>query len=109
MFEVLVDRLVRWINLHGGRGSSKSRTMGYIIVILMLIDYRFIVVARVLEDDVEDSIWKNIIDRIYELELQEFFKITKEKITCLITGAFIIIPSPPAWSPSALTVMPEPP
>lgn len=56
----------------------------------MLIDYRFIVVARVLEDDVEDSIWKNIIDRIYELELHDFFKITKEKITCSITGAFII-------------------
>lgn len=90
LFEVLVDRLARWVCPHGGRGSGKSYTVGALVPILCLIDKWFVVLARDYKDDVEYSIWKNIIDRIRELELDEFFKITQSKITCLVTGSEII-------------------
>ncbi|MDG3395136.1 phage terminase large subunit [Vibrio parahaemolyticus] len=76
--------------MYGGRDSGKSQTFGYLVVILMLIDYRFIVVARMFEDDVESSIWKNIQDRIQDLDLFDYFDIKKEKITCIATGAYIV-------------------
>ncbi len=90
MFEVLVDRLCRWITLYGGRGSGKSRTATLVTDIIILLQHRFIAVARDYKDDVEHSIWRNIILRIHELELSQFFTITKERITCHLTGSEII-------------------
>lgn len=78
------------MTLYGGRGSGKSRTITLVTDIVILLQKRFVVVARDYKDDVQDSIWRNIIERIYELELDPFFKITKERITCTATGTEII-------------------
>jgi phage terminase large subunit len=90
MFEVIYEQWRRWVTPFGGRGSGKSRTVVLIIVLLCVLQKRFIVVARDYKDDVADSIWRNIVERIYELELQSLFKITKERIKCLATGTEII-------------------
>lgn len=86
MFEILYNRWRRYITPHGGRGSGKSRTTGLIIVVLSILCKRYIVLARNYESETEKSIWKNIVDRIHELELTSLFKITAERITCLVTG-----------------------
>ena len=90
MFEVLYFKLRRWVPIYGGRGSGKSGTTGRLIPIISMIQKRFIVLARDYKDDVEDSIWKNVLDRIYELGIESLFSITKERIKCLATGTQII-------------------
>ncbi len=90
MFEVIIDRLARWVTPFGGRSSSKSWTVGFIIILVSILQKRFIVVARDYKDDVEHSIWRNVVNKIYELDLEPFFNITKTMIKCHITGTEIV-------------------
>ncbi|HAV1338032.1 TPA: hypothetical protein JG819_004696 [Vibrio parahaemolyticus] len=90
MFESIYNRWYRWVTPEGGRGSGKSFSIGDVIAIISVLQERFIVLARDYKDDVDYSIWKNVISRIYEMGLESLFKITKEKITCHATKTDII-------------------
>lgn len=86
-------RKERYLHAYGGRGSGKSREMigKYVTVLLSCLPFCRFVGVRQVYNTIKGSIYQEIVDYIYEWELEKFFKILKSpmKITHIETGNYI--------------------
>lgn len=89
VFKPLFTCKDRYICLVGGRGSGKSAALSKMIVIRLLKDKFFRIIAyRKTYNTLADSCFKNLEDDIKFFNLQKFFTITKSplSIKCRLNG-----------------------
>lgn len=92
----IIDKLLFLINedwrykvVYGGRGSGKSYAFADACLIKAIQKKVRILCARQLQTSIRDSVHKLLCDRIFALELQEWFVITRESIRCKNGSEFI--------------------
>ena len=70
----------RYFCLYGGRGSGKSYTIAYTLLLESLQSECFIVCGREYQNSIEDSVYKLLLNLIKEAGLEEYFEHTKNEI-----------------------------
>lgn len=89
-FKPLYTDLSRYFVLTGGRGSSKSFSVSYFIVRLLLEAGHTVLFTRYTLTSAHISIIPEFVEKIELLGLQKLFAITKTEITCIANGSKII-------------------
>ena len=87
----------RYMVLHGGRGSAKSRTIARILVakatgprIIAGVEVPFrCLCTREIQNSMKDSVHRLIADEIQRLGLGQHFDVQKDKIVCPNGGLFL--------------------
>jgi phage terminase large subunit len=83
IYEPVFHTSARYIDLWGGRGRGGSYFASqYMVIMAVSSNYFRGYVARAIYSDCKDTIWKEVIDRIKEMELESRFNITQNLITC---------------------------
>lgn len=89
-FKPLYTAKTRYFVLTGGRGSSKSYSVSYFIVRLLLEAGHTVLFTRYTLTSAHISIIPEFVEKIELLGLQKLFAITKTEITCIANGSKII-------------------
>lgn len=79
-----------YIVIKGGRGGGKTEEVGRWCILTSFEHSDGILCTREIQNSIEDSVYKVLCDWIDELDLSEYFEITKHRITNLVTGAWFI-------------------
>lgn len=74
----------------GGRGSGKTYAIAALLLSLACQKKIVVVCSRSIKGSIADSVHAVLKLRIDEFGLTKYFKITREKITCLVTGSEFI-------------------
>jgi phage terminase large subunit len=74
---------------YGGRGGAKSWTFARVLVLLAFSRCLRILCAREFQTSIHDSVYKLIVDQIYELGLQGHFDIGAKSITSSTGSEFL--------------------
>jgi phage terminase large subunit len=74
---------------YGGRGGAKSWTIARVLVLLAYSGCLRILCAREFQTSIHDSVYKLIVDQIYELGLQAHFDIQAKTITSSTGSEFL--------------------
>ncbi|MCH5201901.1 MAG: PBSX family phage terminase large subunit [Oscillospiraceae bacterium] len=85
----LLNEKYRYKVLFGGRGSSKSASIGQALLIKSLEDKIRILCARQIQVSIKDSVKKLLEEWIERLELSKYFTITNEAIRSVTGSEFI--------------------
>lgn len=81
---------MRYKVYHGGRGSAKSWSIARALILRAMGAKERILCAREFQNSIKDSSLKLLSDQIEMMGFSEYFKITRNEITCLITGTLFI-------------------
>jgi phage terminase large subunit len=79
----------RYKVLKGGRGSAKSYTVAKILLIKALQSKRFILCAREFQNSIADSVHKLLEEQVYELGLENKYKVQNQSIDGVNGSRFI--------------------
>lgn len=80
---------VRFKILFGGRGSGKSWSVArYLLLKAVSGKYR-ILCTREIQNSIKDSVYRLLVDQIYELKLQSFFTIKADTIQSFCGSEFL--------------------
>lgn len=85
----LITKKARYKVAFGGRGSGKSWSIATALIILSLKSKCRILCTRQLQTSIKDSVHKLLCDRINDLELLDYFTITKDSIRCYNGSEFL--------------------
>lgn len=77
----------RYKVLYGGRGSAKSYTVAYVLLIKARKQFVRCLCAREFQNSISESVHKLLVEVIDDNGWQKYFKITDHRITCLKTGS----------------------
>lgn len=80
----------RYCIAHGGRGGGKSYEIATLLVLLACQKKNIILCSRSLKGAIADSVHALLKIVIDNLELSEYFHITREKIICKLNGSEFI-------------------
>lgn len=87
--EAYLNELIRFIFIFGGSSSSKTFTVVQRTIMYMLEGERNnTLIFRKYSTDIEGSIFQDFKNIIEEWGLNEYFKIQKHYIRCLLTGSY---------------------
>lgn len=87
--EAYVNELIRFIFIYGGSSSSKTFTFVQRTIMYMLEgEHNNTLIFRKYSTDIEGSIFQDFKNIIEDWELNEYFKIQKHYIKCLLTGSY---------------------
>lgn len=90
-YEVILKGDYTYYVFYGGRGAGKSDNIGLVITLKVALEKDLrVLCVRELENTVQASVWRSIVDSIYLLGLQDAFRIRRKEIVCLATGSMII-------------------
>lgn len=89
-FEPLLSSDARFFILTGGRWSSKSYSVNTLAILLTFETGQKILHSRFTASTAKDSIIEDIKQRISEMGLTEYFKVTDKECTNLSTGCKIL-------------------
>lgn len=90
-FEPLFTSKSRYYCITGGRGSSKSFSVSLYLIMLILVESdHTILFTRYTMKSAHISIIPEIVQKIDLLNKREFFSITKDSVTCTLTGSKIL-------------------
>lgn len=70
----------------GGRGSSKSTSVGNLMLMKVETENADILCLREFQDSIDDSVHKLMKESIYKLNIRDRFDITDKKIECIANG-----------------------
>lgn len=79
----------RYKILYGGRGSAKSWSVARYLLSRAAFEKLRILCTREIQNSIKDSVYKLLVDQIYELGLQSFFIIKSDSIISLSGSEFI--------------------
>jgi len=79
----------RYQVLHGGRGGAKSHTYAKKAIIETAFQPLRFLCTREMQNSIKDSVHKLLVDQIWELGLQRYFKIFDNSITSTAGAEFI--------------------
>lgn len=88
-FEALTSS-ARYKVFHGGRGGSKSWTIGDILLTKAMNEKAVFLCVREFQNSIKDSVHRLLCRRIEELGFLSFFEIQKATIICRKTGSEFI-------------------
>ena len=77
----------RYKIFYGGRGSGKSWSVATALIVLAMNRELRILCAREIQNSLNDSVMKLLLDTINRLDLGEYFTCTKNEIICTLTGS----------------------
>ena len=77
----------RYLVAHGGRGSGKSTTFAYLIILRMKRKRTRVVALREIQTSIRDSVHALMVDVIFKNGFQYEFKITQSSITNIENGS----------------------
>ena len=83
----LLSEKSRYKVLYGGRGSAKTESIGRALIVKAISEKVRILCARQIQNSIADSVYKVLCDIISEMNLDDFFYITKDRIVCTLTGS----------------------
>lgn len=87
--QCLFDESYRYIAIHGGRGSSKSRSVASALVIRASQKPLRILCTREIQNSIKASVKQLLEDEIERLGLQSLFKSTEYEIKCANGSQFL--------------------
>ena len=76
--------------MFGGRGGGRSHNVARYILIRSLREKLRIWCAREIQNSISDSVQHLFVELIEEYHLEDYFKITDQDITCLLTGSYFM-------------------
>ena len=79
----------RYKGLKGGRGGAKSYSFAQALALRAAQEPLRILCAREIQNSIRDSVHKLLTDRIYELGLSSYYKITEKSITSSAGSEFL--------------------
>jgi phage terminase large subunit len=79
-----------YVILEGGRGGAKTETLGQFFVVNSMSDGGDILCLREIQNSINESVYKVLIEWIEKLELREYFFILKNEIVNRQSGAKFI-------------------
>ncbi len=88
--QAILNNLVRWIVLYGGRSSAKSWSTIMIVVMICMTRQTLVVCCRDTEKSIKNSVHRLIRNTIKFLGVSNRWVITDEKIYCPLTGSEIV-------------------
>lgn len=74
----------------GGRGGGRSHNIARYILIRSLREKIRIWCAREIQNSISDSVQYLFVELIQQYHLENYFKITDQDITCLLTGSYFM-------------------
>ena len=77
----------RYKVLHGGRGSAKSWSIARLLLVKSCQKKIRVLCTREIMKSLKDSVYKLLEDQINMLGLAPYFYLTRESITCKLTGS----------------------
>lgn len=83
----VLNTRVRYVVLHGGRGSAKSHTIARVLILRSLMRKERILCTRETQKSIRDSVHRLLGDIIQEMGLGPHFDITRDSIKCTLTGS----------------------
>lgn len=87
--EAYLNELIRFIFVYGGSSSSKTFTVVQRTIMYMLEgEHNNTLIFRKYSTDIEGSIFQDFKNIIEDWGLNEYFKIQKHYIKCLLTGSY---------------------
>lgn len=90
LYEPLFTTSRRYVLITGGRGSLKSTTVHQFVILSCLQAKHGILFTRYTMTSAEKSIIPEFRIVLERMNLQKFFSFSKNRITCLRTGAFVL-------------------
>lgn len=88
--QAILNNLVRWVVLYGGRSSAKSWSTIMIVVMVCMNRQLLVVCCRDTEKSIKNSVHRLIRNTIKFLGVSNRWVITDEKIYCPLTGSEIV-------------------
>jgi len=80
----------RNIVVHGGRGSGKSHNVATTLLIKSMAKKHLVLCVREIQSSIKESVKRLLENKIEEIGAEQFFVITRDSITCTLTGSQFI-------------------
>jgi len=79
-----------YVLLKGGRGGGKTEELARKLILGSFEHSDGVLCTREIQNSIDDSVYKVLVDWIEKLNLEEFFEIIKNRITNKVSGAWFI-------------------